>query len=81
MKRRALLGGTVVWMAIASAAAAMPDDGWPVVDLASPRQVELSGRFLELASLTSLPGHHSPPTLEPALVESGFTRRLAPGLR
>jgi hypothetical protein len=111
--RICLLGGTVLWTAIVSAAAAMPDNGWPVVTLASPRQVELSGpvgtqlrrgidrlaqppyttdwlladvsfklnraftnysgdvsgRFLELASLTSLPGHYSPPTLQPALAE------------
>jgi DUF1680 family protein len=30
---------------------------------------DVSGRFLELASLTSLPGHYSPPTLQPALAE------------
>src|ERR1035438_8941097 len=43
LSRICLLGGSVLWTAIASSAAAMPDDGWPVVNLASPRQVELSG--------------------------------------
>ena len=108
-----LLGGTVLWTAIASAAGAMPADGWPVVNLAPPRQVELSGpvgsqlqrgidrlarppyttdwlladvsfklnraftnysgdvsgRFLELAALTSPPGRYAPATLQPVLEE------------
>src|ERR1035441_1248188 len=103
----------VLLTAIAASAAAIPDDSWPVVNLASPRQVELSGpvgmqlqrgidrlaqppyttdwlladvffklnraftnysgdvsgRFLELAALTSPPGRYSPATLPPVLEE------------
>jgi hypothetical protein len=33
--RSCLLGGTLLWAAMASSAAAMPDDSWPVVSLAS----------------------------------------------